>query len=135
MTDDAQAVLDQNILGHLATVNEDGSPWSTPLHLVSDGEALYWFSKADKVHSQNLVRDPRASVSIFSPDESRGPSGVYVSGRVEVLDGEGHQHAYELFQQRLGTMPPAFDGATAYRLPIGTFSEEKSTGKCWYFYS
>ena len=125
----------ENILATLATVNADGTPWSTPLHVASDGEYIYWFSKESTVHSQNIARDPRVSLTLFSPDESHGPKGVYVNGQVELLSGDSEQTAREIIGTRLGGFPPAFAAAKAYRLPIGVYNAEKSTGNCWYFYS
>ena len=125
----------ENILATLATVNADGTPWSTPLHVASDGEYIYWFSKESTVHSQNITRNPRVSLTLFSPDESRGPKGVYVNGQVELLSGDSEQAAREIIGMRLGGFPPAFAAAKAYRLPIGVYNAEKSTGNCWYFYS
>ena len=125
----------ENILATLATVNADGTPWSTPLHVASDGEYIYWFSKESTVHSQNIARNPRVSLTLFSPDESRGPKGVYVNGQVELLRADSEQAAREIIGTRLGGFPPAFAAAKAYRLPIGAYNAEKSTGNCWYFYS
>ena len=125
----------ENILATLATVNADGTPLSTPLHVASDGEYIYWFSKESTVHSQNIARDPRVSLTLFSPDESRGPKGVYVNGQVELLRADSEQAAREIIGTRLGGFPPAFAAAKAYRLPIGVYNAEKSTGNCWYFYS
>ena len=125
----------ENILATLATVNADGTPWSTPLHVASDGEYIYWFSKESTVHSQNITRNPRVSLTLFSPDESRGPKGVYVNGQVELLRADSEQAAREIIGMRLGGFPPAFAAAKAYRLPIGVYNAEKSTGNCWYFYS
>ena len=125
----------ENILATLATVNADGTPWSTPLHVASDGEYIYWFSKESTVHSQNIARDPRVSLTLFSPDESRGPKGVYVNGQVELLRADSEQAAREIIGTRLGGFPPAFAAAKTYRLPIGVYNAEKSTGNCWYFYS
>lgn len=135
MNEQAQAILNENILGTLATVNEDGSPWATPLHVVADNDALYWFSTEDKAHSANIARDGRVSVALFSPDESRGPKGVYVNGRAELLGSEQRAAVYALFQGRLGSVPSVFDTASAYKLPFGSLDEQKSTGNCWYFYN
>lgn len=135
MNDQARKILDENVLGVLATVNEDGSPWATPLHFAHDGEALYWFSANERVHSINIVRDGRANVALFSPDTSGGLKGVYVSGRAEVLAEEERSRAHDLFVSRLGSVPPSFASWNTYRLPIGTLDEQKSTGGCWYFYS
>ena len=135
MSEQANLVFDENVLGVLATVNADGSPWATPLHVVSDGTAVYWFSRQTTAHSKNIVRDARVSLSLFSPDESKGPKGVYVNGRAELLTGDDDQTARDVFTKRVGALPPVFASASAYRLPLGTFSDEKSTGNCWYFYS
>lgn len=135
MTDDAQTIFDENILGTLATINEDGSPWATPLHILTDKEAVYWFSHESTVHSANIARDARASLALFSPDESKGPKGVYINGRVEMLDGEDRAVAHALFEQRLGAVPAFFETARAYRLPLGTFDPSKSKRNCWYFYT
>ena len=135
MNEQAQAILDTNIIGALATVNEDGSPWATPLHFAYDDNALYWFSSSDRVHSQNLARDARANIAIFAHDTSGGLKGVYVSGRAELLDEAGHAKAHDLFTRSLGSVPPSFATWGAYKLPIGTLNEQKSTGNCWYFYT
>lgn len=135
MNDEARAILAENILGTLATVNDDGSAWATPLHIFSDDKAIYWFSLADKQHSRNIARDPRVSVSVFSPDESRGPKGVYINGSVEVLDSTQAEAAKQLVVERIGKFPSAFEQAAAYRLPIGQLNSSKSAGNCWYFYT
>ena len=131
----ANELFAENVLATLATVNADGSPWGTPVHVATGGEYVYWFSKESTVHSQNIARDPRVSLTLFSPDESRGPKGVYVNGQVELLRGDSEQAAREIIGMRLGSFPPAFAAAKAYRLPIGVYNAEKSTGNCWYFYS
>lgn len=135
MNQQARAILNENILGVLATINEDGSPRATPLHFAADDEALYWFSAADRDHSINLTRENRASVAIFSPDTSGGLRGVYISGAAERLDDDKHGDVYDLFLQRLSFVPPSFKEWTAYKLLIGTLDEQKSTGNCWYFYT
>ncbi len=133
--DEYRAILDKNVLGVLATVNEDSSPWATPLHFVADEDVLYWFSAGDRVHSANIFRDDRVSVAVFSPDTSKGLQGVYVSGKAELLSSAEHDRVYALFEQRLSSVPPTFKEWNAYKLPIGTLNEQKSTGNCWYFYS
>lgn len=135
MNDDARAILNENILGNVATVNEDGSPWASPIHVFSDEEAVYWFSYEDKQHSLNVERDPRVSLTLFSPDESRGPKGIYINGIVTKLDDEATTQARQLMVAKIGKIPTYFEQATGYKLPIGTFNSSKSTGNCWYFYT
>lgn len=135
MTDDIRAIFTDTVLGTLATVDAEGAPWATALHVVADDHAVYWFSSETSQHSRHLARDARASLSVFSPDESQGPTGVYLNGPVEKLDAAAHQAAYTLAEQRIGTLPPSFATAAAYRLRFGDLDTEKSRGRCWYFYS
>lgn len=133
MNDDTRAIFAENILASVATVNEDGSPWSTALHVAADELAVYWLSLPSAVHSQNIRRDGRVSLTIFSPDESHGPKGVYINGVAKELNDADRIDAYDVIEQRFGTVPQALETATAYRLPIGTLDTGKSKGMCWYF--
>jgi len=63
--EEIKAILSDNLIGTLATLNEDGSPWATPLHVFADDEALYWFSKDTHQHSLNIERDPRVAVTVW----------------------------------------------------------------------
>jgi general stress protein 26 len=135
MDDEARTILSKNILGTVATINEDGSPWATPIHVFSDNEAVYWFSNEDKIHSLNIERDPRVSLTLFSSDLSRGPIGIYVNGMATKLDDESTTSAKQFMMAKIGKIPAYFEHATGYRLAIGQLNSSKSTGNCWYFYS
>lgn len=128
-------ILENNLLGVLATVNSDGSPWAIPLHIFSDDNNVYWFSSEKSQHSANIENDPRVSVSLFSPDKSLGLSGIYVNGSARKLNKSDSDLVRKIVQERLGQVPPNFVDATAYRLPLGELDELKTRGNCWYFYS
>lgn len=135
MNDEARQILEQNLLGAVATVNEDGSPWVSPVHVFSDDEAVYWFSDANKQHSLNIDRDPRVSLTLFSPDASKGTKGVYINGTAEKLDVEATTQAKQLMVKKIGKVLSVFDKSTGYRVKIGNLNSSKSTGNCWYFYT
>ena len=135
MNEDVKAILTNNLVGAVATVNEDGSPWVSPVHIFSDEEAVYWFSNEDKQHSLNVAHDPRVSLTLFSPDASHGPKGIYVNGIVSKLDVDATTEAKKLIEAKISKIIPVFEKATAYRLPIGQLNRGKSTGNCWYFYT
>src|SRR5690606_28915930 len=116
------------LIGAVATTNEDGSPWVSPIHIFSDDEAVYWFSDEDKQHSQNIDRDPRASLTLFSPDASKGTKGIYINGKVDKLDVDATTAARQLMVKKIGKILPVFEKATAYRLKIGELNRGKSTG-------
>lgn len=128
-------IFESNIIGTVATLNEDGSPWVTPLHIFADDEAAYWFSMEDKQHSQNVARDPRVSLTLFSADLSQGPKGVYLNGSAEKLSAEESEQAKQLVVARIGKVPAHFVPAAGYKLKIGQLNSSKSAGDCWYFYS
>jgi hypothetical protein len=87
------------------------------------------------VHSENIARDPRVSLSLFSPDESEGLQGVYLRGSAEIVDAADRARVIDVYTTRAGHFPPPFAEWTAYRLEVGALDEQKSTGNCWYFYS
>lgn len=128
-----QAILKGNMVGTLATLNGDGSPWSTPVHIIAVDDEILWFSKPTHQHSQNLLRDPRVSVSLWSTNE--GTKGAYLSGRADILEGADAERAFERVQKPDGTLPSVFVGTTVYRLKVGQLNNEKSTDNRWYFYS
>jgi len=128
-------LFNEIVVGSLATINDDGSPRAVPVHLFYDGEAVYWFSAEDTVHSSNVDRDGQASIALWSPDMTTGARCVYVTGTANKLDSKQSDDIRELVRMRLGTVPRNFESAPAYRLPLGTLDEAKSRGNCWYFYT
>lgn len=137
ITEQSKRIFHENYIGSIATVNPDGTPWSSPVHLVADSEYIYWLSKPDKQHSQNVERTADVHVTLFSPDVTRGLQGVYVSGQAEHLPAQDQPRVYQLMRARVGheNMPRGMEQADAYRVRIGVENVEKSTGNCWYFYS
>ena len=135
MTEEARTILNDNLIGAIATINEDGSPWVSPVHIVADDERVYWFSKETTQHSLNIERDPRVSLSLFSTDLTKGPKGVYINGPATKLDVDSTTKAKRLLEGKIGFLPPNFVEASGYGLKIGEINRGKSTGNCWYFYT
>jgi PPOX class probable F420-dependent enzyme len=66
--------------GAVATTRADGSPHVVPVWFVVDGDDIVFTCAADSVKARNLVRDPRAAMSV---DDDRFPySFATVSGPV-----------------------------------------------------
>jgi uncharacterized protein YhbP (UPF0306 family) len=75
----------------LATSGPDGAPHAAPLFYLPDRDhRLYWFSSARSLHSRNLKRDPRASVTVFAATADwRKIRGVQIQGAARaVVDPE-----------------------------------------------
>lgn len=126
-------ILEANLVGTVATLNEDGSPWATPVHIFADNTALYWFSKAEQQHSQNIARDGRVSVALWARVD--GTFGAYISGTAERLSAE---KTAEILASDVVPMPataPVFENTSAYRVEIGHINSSKSSEKRWYFYT
>jgi hypothetical protein len=62
----AREILDSNLYLTLATADEDGRPWASPVYYASeDRAAFYWVSDPEARHSRNLAVRPRASAVVF----------------------------------------------------------------------
>lgn len=128
-----KSILSDNLIGTLATINEDGSPWASPLHIFADDSALYWFSKDTHQHSENIALDDRVSVALWS--ETGVTRGAYVSGRAVKLNATETPAVLDIVVSTVGTIPPVFENTSAYRLPIGPVNLSKSSENRWYFYT
>jgi uncharacterized protein YhbP (UPF0306 family) len=69
----------------LATADEDGVPWASPVWFAPDGYTRFlWVSREDTRHSRNLAVRPQLSIVIF---DSRAPvgegEGVYMDAIAE----------------------------------------------------
>ncbi len=126
-------ILAVNPIGTLATINPNGSPWATPVHIFSDNEAVYWFSKDTHQHSLNVEKNPQVSVAVWSKTDRT--KGGYISGNAEKLSSDETASALEIVKKTLGHIPPYFEGTYAYKLPIGQIDPKKSSPNRWYFYS
>lgn len=128
-----KTILSDNLIGTLATLNEDGSPWATPVHIFADDEALYWFSKDQHQHSRNIERDSRVSVALWS--QNGGTKGAYISGGATKITADVLPEALEIVVSTVGKVPPVFENTSGYRLPIGQLNTSQSSENRWYFYS
>jgi putative heme iron utilization protein len=126
-------ILSVNIVGTLATLNSDGSPWATPVHIFADDDSLYWFSKDIHQHSQNIENDPRVSVSLWAKIDRT--KGGYISSAATKLSAEETSSALQIVEKTIGHIPPYFEGTYAYKLPIGQLDPKRSSSNRWYFYS
>ena len=106
MTDEEMLqALDRGVVGRLATVNEDGSPYCVPLLYIWADNLVFLHGTSARGHLQaNVTREPRVCFELDEPDE------VFDYGRFECDSGLAYRSVI-LF----GTIRIAEDTATKQR--------------------
>jgi general stress protein 26 len=73
----------------VATVDENGQPWSTPLAGFHDSEYnFYWASWSENQHSKNIRSNRKVFITIYDSTPPDGPTeGVYIIAEaIELAD-------------------------------------------------
>lgn len=56
----AVEIIKQNMYATIATVDNEGQPWASPVFVVYDNElSFYWASGRSSQHSRNIKTQPR----------------------------------------------------------------------------
>jgi pyridoxine/pyridoxamine 5'-phosphate oxidase len=97
-----RAIVDSNLYMTLATSDENGRPWASPVYYAHEGYTQFvWVSSPDAAHSRNIAARPEVGIVIF---DSRAPIGtgvgVYVSAVAEQLTGDELERGIEVFSRR-----------------------------------
>ena len=81
----ARSIIEANRYLTLATADEAGLPWASPVWFASaDLQEFFWVSSPDARHSRNLTARPEVAVVIFDSGQPIGTGrGVYLSARAE----------------------------------------------------
>ena len=71
----ARAILDANRYVTLATADEQGNPWATPVWFAPDGlDRILWLSWPGSRHSQLIASRPEIALTVF--DSTVAPGGA-----------------------------------------------------------
>jgi nitroimidazol reductase NimA-like FMN-containing flavoprotein (pyridoxamine 5'-phosphate oxidase superfamily) len=81
----ARRIIDSNRYMTIASVDEDGGPWATPVYFNPDGYGrLYWISSPETRHSRNIANTPDVSIVVFDSTVEIGRAqAVYMRARAE----------------------------------------------------
>lgn len=95
----ARSIIQANRYLTLATADQDGVPWASPVWFATvDLREFFWVSSPDARHSRNLTVRPEVGVVIF---DSRQPVGtgraVYLSARAELVPEPDLDRGIETF--------------------------------------
>ncbi len=69
LSERGRALVDRPVIASFTTINEDGSPHTTPLWIDRDGDVLRVNTAAGRVKARNVARDPRVSVCLVDPED------------------------------------------------------------------
>jgi nitroimidazol reductase NimA-like FMN-containing flavoprotein (pyridoxamine 5'-phosphate oxidase superfamily) len=127
----AKNIINTNFYLTLATVDETGIPWATPVYYAVDNyKTFYWVSSPEVRHSHNISVRPQISMVIFDSQAAMGMGqGVYMSAVAEELSSDDLEQGITLLSNRSAAhgapewkvenvKPP-----TPYRLYRGTVTE------------
>lgn len=98
----AREIIDTNLYMVLATSNEQGEPWASPVYFAhEDYRQFLWVSRPSRTHSQNIAVRPEVSIVIFdsSVPISSG-MGAYCRATAEQVTGDDRISAMEAFSRR-----------------------------------
>jgi nitroimidazol reductase NimA-like FMN-containing flavoprotein (pyridoxamine 5'-phosphate oxidase superfamily) len=86
MSDDVvRSIVDANAYMTLATADEHGNPWASPVwYATADYREFVWVSAPEARHSRNLAQRPELALVIFDSRQRPGTGeAAYLSARAE----------------------------------------------------
>ena len=98
----ARTIIEANDYMVLATADEAGRPWASPVYFAHSGYAeLFWVSSPEATHSRNIAARPDVSVVVFDSTVPIGSGqGVYMSAAAAELAGAELERGIDIFSRR-----------------------------------
>ena len=98
----AARVIDASRYFVLATADEHGVPWASPVWYAHAGyREFFWASDPQAGHSRNIEIRPRVSIVIFDSRAEPGTApAVYLSGTAAMVTGPGLDSGIEVYSRR-----------------------------------
>ena len=92
----ARRIIDANQFMTLATADQVGTPWASPVWFAHLGHRDFiWVSKQHRQHTQHVRDRPEVSLVIFDSTQTPGDvEAVYATGRAEQTDEAHHLQAF-----------------------------------------
>lgn len=95
MKEEAKKIVQHAVFLTLATIDEDGAPRSTIVVGRVEDDDIVWRSDPEAIHSQNILRDGRISISAFSKEGDTPVQGLYIAGVAYDAGHEGYDETYK----------------------------------------
>jgi pyridoxine/pyridoxamine 5'-phosphate oxidase len=98
----ARRLIDAMMYMTLATADDDGRPWASPLWFAPAGYTEFlWVSDPDARHSRNLATRPQVAIVIFDSTVPIGAAeALYVEAFAEQLSGAELERGIAIFSAR-----------------------------------
>lgn len=97
----AREIIDANRYLTLATADESGLPWASPVWYAHAGyREFFWVSKPGARHSQNLAARPEVGVVIFDSHVPGTGRSVYMEATAEQVEDGELERGMEIFNAR-----------------------------------
>jgi PPOX class probable F420-dependent enzyme len=93
-------LLERPLFASLATTGPKGQPQVNPMWFEWDGERIRFTHTSQRQKYRNLLRDPRAAVSIYDPE--RPYRYLELRGVVEEIEPDPEGRMYERLAARYG---------------------------------
>ncbi|MSP21989.1 MAG: PPOX class F420-dependent oxidoreductase [Dehalococcoidia bacterium] len=102
--DGVRTVVEAGRLGHLVTLNRDGSPHVTCIWVGVDGDKIVISTREASLKAKNLARESRVAISIETDrlNERGLTEYLVIHGRAEVALGDGGVTLNGLAQRYIG---------------------------------
>ncbi|MEU9877892.1 pyridoxamine 5'-phosphate oxidase family protein [Streptomyces phaeochromogenes] len=97
----ARDIVDANRYMVLATADQAGMPWSSPVYFAHRGyREFFWVSSPQATHSRNIAVRPQVGIVVFDSSVAIGTGqGVYMSAAAAV-DTADAEDALAVFSRR-----------------------------------
>jgi nitroimidazol reductase NimA-like FMN-containing flavoprotein (pyridoxamine 5'-phosphate oxidase superfamily) len=99
--DVARETIDANLYMVLATADEAGRPWASPVYFANAGYTeFFWVSSPEATHSKNIARRPDVGIVVFDSTVPIGTGqGVYMTAIAEAVEPAGLERGIDVFSR------------------------------------
>jgi nitroimidazol reductase NimA-like FMN-containing flavoprotein (pyridoxamine 5'-phosphate oxidase superfamily) len=135
--DVARSIIDASLYMVLATADETGRPWASPVYFAFSGYTeFFWVSSPEATHSRNIAVRPEVGIVVFDSKVPIGTGqGVYMPAVAEQIEGAELQRAIDVFSRRslehggVAWTPDDVQGEAGLRLYRATAIEHSMLAK------
>jgi uncharacterized protein YhbP (UPF0306 family) len=98
----ARRLVEANMYMTLATADESGQPWASPVWFAPDGDdGVLWVSSPETRHSRNIAVRADVAIVIFDSTVPVGAAeALYLEAVAEELSGDELEQAIAVYSER-----------------------------------